>query len=191
MKIRFLIPILLFSFSCNQVSEKKINKNEIVEEKIYWDIPNKNTKNEILNTNKSINDSVLIEKLLKDFSKVKFKIETTEVIGTNSYANCNDNLILKIEGRGIKQYYVKRTEAKPKNYYPDFIMFIYEFENEDSAINAENEIIKAYKSGNGYCNGKGPFYIIRYKNQIIDLRTRAEMFRGYIMDIAEKIKNYS
>ena len=112
----------------------------------------------------------------------KFKIESEKDKGVNYYANCKDNLKLIIKGDGIKYYYVKRTEAKPKNYYPDFSMSIYEFKTIVEAIGVEKELNQAL------CNRKSIEYIVRYKNKIIHLETRAEMFRGYIKKYADEIQ---
>ncbi|MDO7138122.1 hypothetical protein [Algibacter lectus] len=197
------ISILLVLISCKEstgIKNTQIIKNEPIEESIEnksvkevrsWDIPNENTKIEILKSNISINDATLISRLKPFLNNKKFKIEETKLIESKSYKNCKDNIILRIEGKGLKKYYVKRTESKPKNYYPDFIMWVYEFENESQAVTAKKKILNAFKSSNGYCNGKKPNYLVLYDNKIIHLTTRAEMFRGYIIDIAEKIKNYS
>ncbi|MWW25730.1 hypothetical protein [Algibacter lectus] len=197
------ISILLVLISCKEptgIKNTQIIKNEPIEESIEnklvkevrsWDIPNENTKIEILKSNISINDATLISRLKPFLNNKKFKIEETKLIESKFYKNCKDNIILRIEGKGLKKYYVKRTESKPKNYYPDFIMWVYEFENESQAVTAKKKILNAFKSSNGYCNGKEPNYLVLYDNKIIHLTTRAEMFRGYIIDIAEKIKNYS
>lgn len=190
-KLLLLITILYFAISCNE-QKQQTEKSSVSEEKPYsWeDYPNENTKTKIINTRTTIDDKELIARLEKSFKKDKFKIESEINGGGNSYGNCNDNLTLEIKGNGTKHYFVKRTEAKPKNYYPDFSMSVYEFETEEETVAAENEIKKAFSSWNGFCNGKSPNYIVRYKNQIVHLHTRAEMFRGYIKDYAEKIRTY-
>ena len=184
-----LLVILQIIVSCNEQKQQNVKSTESEEEIYSWrDYPNENTKTKSINTKRTIDDKELITQLEKDFKKEKFKIESEKNGGENSYANCKDNLTLEIEGGGIKHYYVNRIEAKPKNYYPDFSMSIYEFETEEETVAVEKEIQKAFGSGNGFCNGKEPNYIVRYKNKIIHLSTRAEMFRDYIKNYGEKIE---
>lgn len=183
-----IFAILFFIASCNEPKRDNETSTEFSEQKFRWENPDENATIKIVNTNTSINDDDLISKLEEDFKKEKFKIESVELIKENSYNNCKDNQILKLRGNGIKKYYIKRIEAKPKNYYPDFMMWVYEFETEEETIATEKEIRKAFDSGNGFCNGKAPEYFVRYKNKIVHLGTRAEMFRGYIKNYAETIK---
>jgi len=177
-----LKPIII-----NDSIEKPIKTKPIADLR-QWDIPNEKTTTEILKSNKSINDTGLISILQPYLDKQKFKIEDIKLLKSKSYKNCKDNIIITIAGNGIKQYYVKRTETKPENYYPDFTMRVYQFENNTTATNAKNKLLKAFESANGYCNGKEPNYIIIHKNKMIHLTTRAEMFRGYLIDIKENIK---
>lgn len=178
-KLLLLLVIFLLFVSCNDPKEKKLN----------WDYPDENAEIKTFNT-KAIDDKELISRLEEDFRKGKFKIESKEDKREESFSNCNDNLILKIKGNGIRRYYVKRTEAKPKNYYPDFMIFIYEFDSEAEAEDVEEEIREAFYSGNGFCNGKGHDYLVRYKNKVVQLATRAHMFMDYTKEYAEKIKSY-
>lgn len=186
-----LLVILHFIVSCNnpKVENKKIT--ELTNNTYQWNSPDENATISLINTKTAIDDNDLISKLEPEFKKDKFKIEKIEFMEENTYDNCDDNLILKITGKGIKKYYVKRQEAKPKNHYPDFVLWIYEFETEGETIAVEKEIRKAFDSGNSFCNGKSPEYIVRYKNKIIHLGTRAEMFRDYVKTYAEKIKQFN
>ena len=45
------------------------------------------------------------------------------------------------------------------------MMWVFEFETEGETTATEKEIRKALDSGNGFCNGKAPEYIVRYKNK--------------------------
>lgn len=182
-----LLVILQIIVSCNEQQNEKLSEPKT--ETYSWkDYPNENTKTKKINTKRTIDDKELIAHLEKDFKKEKFKIESKKKNGKSSYAICKDNLTLEIEGSGIKQYYIKRTEAKPKNYYPDFSMYVYEFDTEEETFAVQKEIQKAFGTGNGFCNGKEPNYIVRYKNKIVHLSTRAEMFRDYIKNYGEKIE---
>ena len=185
-----LSVILNLIVSCNNQKEENKNSTEPTSENFRWNNPDENATIEIINTKVTIGDKDLISKLEKDFKIQKFKIEKVEFIEENTYDNCKENLIIKIKGKGIKKYYVKRQESKPKNYYPDFIMWVYEFETEGETVAVKKGIKKALDSGNGFCNGKSPEYIIRYQNKIIHLGTRAEMFRGFIKNYADKIEHY-
>ncbi|WP_289663820.1 hypothetical protein [Flavobacterium panacagri] len=187
-KLLFISAALSFFISCNNPKGESKKSTDTSGEEFHWNYPDENAVTKIINTNITIDDKDLISKLNTDFKKEKFKIDEVQTIKENSYPNCKENLILKFKGNGIKEYYVKRQEAKPKNYYPDFTMWIYEFKNEEETKIAEYEIQKAFNSGNGFCNGKSPEYIVRYKNKIIHLGTRAEMFRGYIKNYADKIE---
>ena len=181
-----LFVVLQFVSSCNEPTLQKEKLSEHVDKINGWeDYPNENTKTKIIKTKTTINDKELIGQLEKAFKMDKFKIEGEKDKGENSYANCKDNLKLVIKGNGIKYYYVKRTEAKPKNYYPDFSMSIYEFKTIGETVGVEKEIKQAL------CNRKSIEYIVRYKKQIIHLETRAEMFRGYIKNYADKINKFS
>ncbi|MFZ4058173.1 MAG: hypothetical protein ACOYKE_08525, partial [Ferruginibacter sp.] len=48
----------------------------------------------------------------------------------------------------------------------------------------------ALHSAGRFCNGKAPDKLVLKQNQIFHLGTRAEMFRGYIEQYGEWIKNY-
>lgn len=182
-----LFILLQIISSCNEPKPQKEEKPE--PEAYTWrDYPNKDTKSMIIYTGATVDDKDLITQLEKDFKKDKFKLEIGKSGLENSFDNCKDNVTIYLKGKGNKNYYVKRTEAKPKNYYPDFSMSIYEFETTEQAIIDYTEIQKAFGPGNGFCHGKQPEYIVRYKNKIIHLDTRAEMFRDYIKKYADKIE---
>jgi len=178
-KLLLLLAVIPCLFFCNDSKRKNLK----------WEYPDENAEIKIFST-KTIDDKELISQLEEDFKKGKFIIDSKEDGKEKSFSNCNDNLILKIKGDGIRRYYVKRTEAKPKNYYPDFMVWIFEFDTEDEAEDVKEEIQEAFDSGNGFCNGKTPHYLVRYKNKFVLLGTRAHMFMDYPKEYAEKIKSY-
>jgi hypothetical protein len=183
-----LIVLQIFS-SCNDPKQQEEKTSEFEVKTYSWqDYPNENTEIKIFKTKSTIDDKDLMTQLQEIFKKDKFTIESEQIGNESSFANCADNITLLFKGNGIKHYYLKRTEAEPKNYYPDFRMSIFEFKTVGETRAIEKEIIKGFGLGNGFCNGKEPNYIVTYKNKIIHLTTRAEMFRGYIKKVAEEIE---
>lgn len=156
------------------------------------DMPNSKAKEEIIHTENEENNEALFSKFRSDLESKKFAIEQSDMNEKHggSYSNCEKNLILNIKGQGIRWYYIKRKEAKPKNYYPDFSLRVYEFKNENEAKLNFDKINLALKSNGRFCNGKSPIVIVRNRNEVFELSTRAEMFRGYIKDFANKLENY-
>ncbi len=175
-----ILIILLVTVSCKESKNRKE----------YWDIPNSKTKTEIIYTVDKQGDNKLFSKFNADIKQEKFKIENIEMNSEMSYNDCIRNVILTIKGQGIRKYYIKRQEAKPKNFYPDFILWVYEFDNEEQAQKVKNLINDALKSGSGFCNGKDPKLITKNGNKVFYLSTRAEMFRSYIINFGKKIENY-
>ena len=195
MKKLFRIAIIMIIMvSCNESKQEGNGVTEIsekvIEEKIYWDLPNSETEIEVVNTVDKKDNRELFSKFKADLREGYFKIEKTELNSGMSYNDCNKNIILNIKGEGIRKYYIKRQKDKPKHYYPDFVLWVYEFENEEQAKEVENKIVAALKSGNRFCNGKSPEFITRNGNEVFQLSTRAEMFRGYISEYGKKLKNY-
>lgn len=187
-----IVMIIIVSCSESKLERKNLTENseKVIEEKIYWDLPNSETKTEVVNTVDKQDNKTLFFKFKADLKRGYFKIENTELNSGMSYNDCNQNIILSVKGKGIRKYYIKRQKDKPKNYYPDFVLWVYEFENEGQAKEIENKIVLALKSGNSFCNGKSPEFITRNGSEVFQLSTRAEMFRGYINEYGKKLKNY-
>lgn len=155
----------------------------------FLDFPNLETKVDIIKTTKNGVNASLLSKFKIDLKKDKFKIKTLKVLENTSYNNCDDNIEIQLKGTGITSYYVKRIEAKPEKYYPDFVLIVQEFENEIEANIGYAKIKKALYSY-GFCNGKEPRKLLIKENTVFCFSTRAEMFRGYINDFAKKIEKY-
>jgi len=200
-KLTSILIVLVILVSCSTPKDEENTNNKAEKEykaeekkqQVEGDIPEPTPEPEIevIKTADKADNSVLFSKFLADLSSETFQIETTELNTKKSYKDCDRNVFLNMEGQGIRKYYVKRQEEKPKNYYPDFIVWVYEFENEGKAINVEKRILAALMSKGRLCEGKDPTNIVRNKNEVFQLQTRAEMFRGYINDFGEKLKNYS
>lgn len=170
----------------DSITEKKVQKSKKIH---FLDFPNTETKTTIINTTSNSNLAVFKEKIILDLIREKFVIKASSVPQKYSYANCDTNINLELRGTGISKYYIKRTEAKPKNYYPDFVLLVYQFKNETQTKLEYSKIEKALYSS-GFCNGKEASKLILKKDLVFHFSTRAEMFRGYINTFAKKIENY-
>jgi hypothetical protein len=156
------------------------------------DIPNSETKKEIIITENEEDNEIPFSKFILDLKSEKFVIEDSEVSAKHEGFYCNyiENTTLTIKGQGIRWYSIKRTEAKPKNYYPDFVLIVYEFKNENEAKIIFDKINSALNTRRRFCNLIEVRNVVINKNEIFTLITRAEMFRGYINDFAERLENY-
>ena len=106
--------------------------------------------------------------------------------------DCNLNKVIQVKGEGVRIYTAQSKVGigTKKNYFPDFTMFIFGFDNEAQAIQHFTTLKSAVSSNHGFCNGKAPENIVRNGNEIFYFTTRAEMFRGYINESADFIQNY-
>lgn len=158
----------------------------------FTDMPNSETKKEIIITENEEDNELLFSKFSLDLKSEKFAIEDSEVSEKHGGFYCNyvENTTIHVKGQGIRWYYVKRTEAKPKNYYPDFELIVYEFKNENEAKIIFDKINSALNTRRRFCNLIEVSIVVINKNEIFTLSTRAEMFRGYINDFGKKLENY-
>lgn len=202
MKLKLIC--ILFSihlFSCGENSSEKVekgeNNKEIKKEKKRintWRrrILNQNTNSEEIKTINVKDNKVLFSRFQSDLKEEKFVIKEMKFTDNekSGFSNCESNTIYSIKGEGIRWYYIKRSEAKPENYYPDFTLYVYEFKTEEEAKKNYTLIKEALKSRGEFCNGKQPTIVVRNSNEIFSFSTRAEMFRNYIENFAGKIENY-
>jgi len=197
MKKALILGLLILSWmSCDFVTKTNSDgKNKSQEEPAktirlrFGDMPNDSTTYHAIFTKNQEGNDKLIAFLTKELKKMSFKIEASSGGTGGSFNNCTTNTIITFAGTGIRHYYAKRTKAKPKNYYPDFSLTIYEFENDSIAKNTHDTIQVALRSG-GFCNGKAPEMVLQNKNKLFYLSTRANMFVDYIVKCSELIKNY-
>lgn len=137
-------------------------------------------------------NSIFLKKLKKDLKNDHFFIDKSEDGAQNNgvYSHCGKDLTINIKEWGVKWFHIKRSVDEPENYYPDFTLTIFEFKNEDEAQKYLDKINPLLRPNARFCNSKSPIKIVRNKSKIYELQTRAEMFRGYTNDFAEKIKSY-
>jgi len=192
-----LLPLLVIFASCNLFSCKdssKHNKKEFENTNILSmeDMPNENTKYDTIRTTNITDNYKLISFLKSKLEIADFTFEERESRGGFSYNNCEENRITLIHGDGIREYFARsrRPEKGTKNFYPDFVILVYEFPTNEIASQNGEILEKALNSAGEFCNGKTPEKIVTNGNEIFHLSTRAEMFRTYTEKYGEMIKNY-
>lgn len=142
-------------------------------------------------TTASGTDESLMLMLKNDLHLEKFKIEKTEKEKSYSQFDGNRKVNVVLQGNGITKYFIKRQEAKPEGYYPDFTMYVISLKNEGTAKRCFDKLYAAMHSrGLGEERMKNVETITQNGNHIFFLSTRGELFRGYINVFAEKIHNY-
>ncbi|HRD58499.1 MAG TPA: hypothetical protein PK504_10640 [Ferruginibacter sp.] len=188
----YIIVIFLIT-SCKENLKSKNNTNDITNEKLSMgDIPNENTKYDTIYTINSADNTKLINDLKTKLEKVNFTFEERKNRGGLSYNNCEENSVKLISGNGIREYFArsKKPEKGTKDFYPDFVIWVYEFPTNDIAKQNFDILEKALNSAGQFCNGKSPEKIVINGNEVFHLGTRAEMFRTYTEKYGEIIKNY-
>ena len=146
---------------------------------------------EKIQTTNMPNNEELFSYFESELAAQKFLIEDSETNTDYSVYDGTRNVDVHITGEGVRWYYIKRTEKTQGNYRPDFTLYVFEFKNEAKAKNCLKKINAALHSDAMEYNGKGPQTITMYENEVFFFSSRAEAFRGYINDFAEKIENYS
>lgn len=180
------IMVVFLITSCKNTNDKT-NENLSM-----GDIPNENTKYDTIYTINSADNTKLINELKTKLEKVNFTFEERKNRGGLSYNNCEENSVKLISGNGIREYFArsKKPEKGTKDFYPDFVIWVYEFPTNDIAKQNFDILEKALNSAGQFCNGKLPEKIVINGNEVFHLRTRAEMFRTYTEKYGEIIKNY-
>lgn len=172
-----IASFLLLLVSCNQQQSSDDIKTEVVQETFQ-------TYPEL------VKDSLLI-KLKNDLKTEKFAIE--KVVKENSYTEYdgNRNVNVVVKGEGITKYTIKRQEAKPAGYYPDFNMYVFELKNETLAKDCFAKLTFArFSPGSGEKRMKDVLVMTQNGNKVFILFTRAEMFRSYITHFIHRINKY-
>ncbi|MBC7524617.1 MAG: hypothetical protein H7239_09290 [Flavobacterium sp.] len=190
MKEIFLLLIVFCFISC-----KNTNENDLETEKKYLgfeDMPNRETKYKKVLTENSADNLKLFNALKSKLEKASFKLTKQKDIRKLSFNDCEDNLIISIDGNGIRQYYARshKSEKALKNTYADFSIWVYEFSTPKIAKQNYDLLEKAFNSKGRFCNGKAPEKLVINGNEVFHLSTRAEMFRTYTEKYGEIIKNY-
>lgn len=193
--IAFLTCFITF-ISCTEKS-KEIKENKVEPEKTeplsMGDMPNKNTVYDTIYTTNTTDNTKLINQLQQKLNAVHFSFEEREQRGGFTYNNCEENRIEVISGNGVREYYVKSTKPQKvggSNYYPDFIVVVYEFKTNEIAQQNFDKLQKALNSAGRFCNGKSPEKLVINKNEVFHLGTRAEMFREYTEKYGEMIQKF-
>lgn len=183
--IGFLLVFFLLIFSCADDANELASGSNSTES---------NLRTEFIQTTNQPDNVGLVPTLIADLKSQKFELKNEAIHPENSFYSWKEDIQFIIKGNGIKAYYFKRIEAEPKNYYPDFILTVFQFKSEDEAQSCFDKIEAAAKSGmhlRGSEGQKSPETIVRKGNEVFFLSTRAEMFRGYIEDCAKRIEGYS
>lgn len=191
--IFILFLSLLFSCKESSTPENIVGKQDNIQIDKSMDIDIQHSDStEVIQTQNVEDNHVLFSKLNLDLGLEKFVIENqkSDSVYNLRYFDCDRNVNILVKGEGVRWYYIKRTEAKPKNYFPDFVLYVLEFNNENEAKLNYDKISLALISSGRFCNGKGPKDLVMNTSEVFYLTSRAEMFRGYIDDFVQKIKNY-
>lgn len=190
--LNYIIVIFLIA-SCKENFKSKNNTYDKTNENLSMgDIPNENTKYDTISTLNSADNTKLINHLKTKLEKVDFTFEERKNRGGLSYNNCEENRVKLISGNGIREYFARsnKPEKGTKDFYPDFVIWVYEFPKNDIAKQNFDILEKALNSAGHFCNGKSPAKIVVNGNEVFHLETRAEMFRTYTEKYGEIIKNY-
>jgi hypothetical protein len=112
MKKIFLLLIIISTFSCKNSSE---NSSQIEIEKEYLgieDISNSETKYETIITENATDNFKLLNILKSKLKKANFNFTEQKEIRKMSYNNCEENIIININGNGIRQYFIRSKKAR-------------------------------------------------------------------------------
>lgn len=194
MKKYFTYIIALFLIaSCKENIRSNDDTNGNTKENLSMgEMPNGNTQYDTIYTVNSTDNTKLINELKSILETAKFTFDERKSRGGFSYNNCEENRVKLIEGDGIRAYFArsKKPEKGTKDFYPDFVICVYEFPTNEIAKQNFEILEKALNSAGAFCNGKSPEKLVVNGNEVFHLGTRAEMFRTYTEKYGEIIKNY-
>ena len=190
--LNYLIVIFLITSCKENLKSKNDTIDKANESLSMGEMPNKNTKYDTIYTVNSVDNAKLINELKTKLEKADFTFAERKSRGGLSYNNCEENIIRLIGGNGIREYFArsKKPEKGTKDFYPDFVIWVYEFPTNDIAKQNYDILDKALNSAGQFCNGKAPEKLVFNGNEVFHLSTRAEMFRTYTEKYGEIIKNY-
>lgn len=188
-KYSLYLPLFLFIFSCSESKKDKWKKADDTIRSIEQ-MPDKFTVYDTIYTRNMEDNSQLITNLKAELERNGFSFESQKP-GRMSYNNCEENSIKIVEGNGIRKYFAKssKPEKGTKDFYPDFVIWVYEFPSQKEAERNFKELDKALYSKGSHCNGKAPEKLVINGNEVYHLSTRAEMFRTYTEKYGEMVKN--
>ncbi|MDP2386677.1 MAG: hypothetical protein Q8M29_09925 [Bacteroidota bacterium] len=185
-----ILSISTFLFSCTNAEEVEVTKNEKMENLGFEDMPNSETKSITIETKNTADQLELITKLRAKLEEDDFDFEQQEVTRFPGFSNCEENTTISITGNGLRQYFARsrKPEKNTTDFYPDFIIQVFEFQNEQIAQEKFEIMHKAMHSKGRFCNGKAPMVLVINNNEVFYFFTRAEMFRGYINEYSEFVE---
>ncbi|WP_111859841.1 hypothetical protein [Acinetobacter sp. CFCC 10889] len=208
MQKQLMISLIIFSlFACSDVEKNKVDPElekialpdtendkatEVNQQLTFEDIPNQQTRYETIEANNINENEVLMNALQAQLLKQHFELFESESGRNWSENDCNLNKVIQVKGEGLRIYIAKSKVGigEKKNYFPDFTMLVFGFDDEAQATQHFTTLKSAVFSNHGFCNGKTPENIVRNGNEVFYFTTRAEMFRGYINESANFIQNY-
>ncbi|MBB6369656.1 hypothetical protein [Chryseobacterium shigense] len=191
--LHFLLLILFFS--CSE-SKKEMSGNDgfnKTDDHVFSieEMPNQGTTYDTIYTQNVPDNIRLITALETDLEKAGFSFKSRKSAEI-SYNNCEENSIKIVSGNGIREYFAKssKPEKGTEDFYPDFVVRVYEFPSKEDAGKGFKDLEKALYSRGNHCNGKAPEKLVMNGTEVYHLSTRAEMFRSYTEKYGEMIKNY-
>lgn len=178
MKSTFLIVAFFIGLSaCNSTDSLSEKQEGTFPDNIYHSI-------------KCTEDIDWFKRFEIDLAQEKFAIEkVTLESGYEKYDGTKKNYV-SVKGT-IAKYYIKRQEEEPAGYYPDFVMYVIDLNNEQQAKYCFSDLTMAtFSPGKGEERIKEIETMTQNGNRVFILSTRAEMFRSYINLFIHKINKY-
>lgn len=125
-----------------------------------------------------------LQQLFTKLKKDKFVIEQVDGTGTLRFSNCETEENFDFSGTGVQSYYARSPIAIPDNIYPDFHLYVLNFETPDVARNYADQILFATRNqqwSDGECvYNKIPWKVVRNERNVYLLTARAEVLRMYV-----------
>ena len=135
-------------------------------------------------------DAEWFKKFKADLAQEKFAIESVKTERSYRKYDGNKKNYVSIKGL-VTRYYIKRQEAQPANYYPDFVMYVIDLNDKKQAGYCFSDLTMAtFSPGKGEERIKDIETMTQNGNRVFILTTRAEMFRNYINTFIHKINKY-
>ncbi len=154
--------------------------------------PDKNTEYDTLYTVNAAGNTQLLQELKTKLEAAGFTFEERKGQREFSYNNCEENRVKLIRGAGVRIFFArsKQPVKGTKDYYPDFMIRVYEFSTNALAKQSYAVIENALNSSGQLCKMKVPGKLVMNGKDVFHLVTRAEMFRTYTDQYGEIIQNY-
>lgn len=194
----WIMTVVISLYACSDHSSADIEKSKKEEQKIvetgltFKEMPNENTTYITIETDTIDENDALMLALQTRLLKANFEFIEKDSGTSWSENDCSLNKIIQVKGQGIRSYTAVSNEkvGEDKKVRPDFVLLVFGFENEQIAEQNFQIIASAVHSANGYCNGKSPENIVRNGKEIFYFTTRAEMFRPYIDEYTQFIRDF-